>query len=655
MGTLIFDIIIDILLSDAVKAVMSFVSVFLYLRYMIGSWFLAIVGMLEIFMSLPVAWYFFSYILNIKYFSTLNVLCIFIVAAIGADDIFVFMDAYHQSAHKDKYILQSLEHRMAWVYRRSGKAMAITSATTCFAFLCTLVSPIAGTRSFGIFASLVILFDYIFVMSMFCTAVIIYHDRFENENGCCSCFCCSKNDPNPTEVASSLIEIQQDKKIDRMSLFFKEKVSKFVLNPVNRMFIAFPFLIWITLATIYTVKLAPTTTAEQALDKDHPLQKGATILSEKFSKVQRDRGSNINFVWGLESVDRTNVNQLFDPDFTGAPVYDENFSFNPVCQQKMLQACDAIKTDERFERYIKRRDGLRSIKCFVEELGAYNSISSSTSCTQAKSGSWKNTDWHIETDNLNSVMENFVHEQSCVSDGKILETYDATLGWDGNDLKFAGISIESSILDPFSTLPEDKVRDHYDMFITIKDELDASMSNDCQSNVIFSDSDQKFIFMNNQKIYRTSAIGGSLLGVVIAFVVLLASTRNVIISLFATISILSVLVTVIGIVSMLGWTLGTNEAILMSILAGFSVDYVVHLAHAYVESEGLNNVDRIKGAFGDMGTSVFSGMLTSVIASVPLFFCTLTFFAKFGTCELSLKMSCLLFVTTISMNSNLFT
>jgi multidrug efflux pump subunit AcrB len=232
-------------------------------------------------------------------------------------------------------------------------------------------------------------------------------------------------------------------------------------------------------------------------------------------------------------------------------------------------------------------------------------------------------------------MENFVHEQSCVSDSKILETYDATLGWDGNDLKYAGISIESSILDPFSNLPEDKVRDHYDMFIAIKDELDASMSNDCQSNVIFSDSDQKFIFMNNQKIYRTSAIGGSLLGVVIAFVVLLASTRNVIISFFATISILSVLVTVIGIVSMLGWTLGTNEAILMSILAGFSVDYVVHLAHAYVESEGLNNVDRIKGAFGDMGTSVFSGMLTSVIASVPLFFCTLTFFAKFGICELS--------------------
>jgi predicted RND superfamily exporter protein len=83
---------------------------------------------------------------------------------------------------------------------------------------------------------------------------------------------------------------------------------------------------------------------------------------------------------------------------------------------------------------------------------------------------------------------------------------------------------------------------------------------------------------------------------------------------------------------MMGWTLGTNESILVSILAGFSVDYVVHLAHAYVHAEG-DVQERTKEAFGDMGISVFSGMLTSVVASIPLFMCTLTFFAKFGTCE----------------------
>ena len=48
----------------------------------------------EIFFSLPMAWFIFRVVLQIKYFDFLNSLAIFIVAAIGADDIFIFMDAY---------------------------------------------------------------------------------------------------------------------------------------------------------------------------------------------------------------------------------------------------------------------------------------------------------------------------------------------------------------------------------------------------------------------------------------------------------------------------------------------------------------------------------------------------------------------------------
>ena len=219
MGTLIFDVIVGILVSDGLKAIMSFVGVFLYLRFMIGSWFLAAVGILEIFLSIPLSWFSFSLVLNIKYFSTLNVLCIFIVAAIGADDIFVFMDAYRQSARKGTEILESLETRMSWVFRRSGKAMLLTSATTCSAFLCTIISPISGTRSFGIFAALVIMFDYVLVMTLFCTAVVIYHNKFEIQ-GCCSC---DKNgdDSNPTQHALQKAKDGQVLPPDRVSYFYR--------------------------------------------------------------------------------------------------------------------------------------------------------------------------------------------------------------------------------------------------------------------------------------------------------------------------------------------------------------------------------------------------------------------------------------------------
>merc|ERR1712003_224731 len=147
---------------------------------------------------------------------------------------------------------------------------------------------------------------------------------------------------------------------------------------------------------------------------------------------------------------------------------------------------------------------------------------------------------------------------------------------------------------------------------------------------IMTDLDQKFIFMNNQRIYVRSAISSAAVGLVIAFTVLLISTRVFHIALLATISIMGVLISVVACLVLAGWDLGTTESILISIIAGFSVDYVVHLAHAYKVASGSTQ-NRIQTAFGTMGISVLNGMITSVGASIPLFFCEIQFFLKFGT------------------------
>ena len=89
--------------------------------------------------------------------------------------------------------------------------------------------------------------------------------------------------------------------------------------------------------------------------------------------------------------------------------------------------------------------------------------------------------------------------------------------------------------------------------------------------------------MTNQKIYQESAVVGAIVGVLLAFVVILLATRSLIVASSATTSIASTLMCVLGAMQSLGWELGTIEAILISITAGFSVDYVVHLAHAYVQ------------------------------------------------------------------------
>ncbi len=53
---------------------------------------------------------------------------------------------------------------------------------------------------------------------------------------------------------------------------------------------------------------------------------------------------------GLKLLSVWPLNQLFDPDFVGDPVFVEDFEFNQQCQSKMLEACEILKTDEQFDK-----------------------------------------------------------------------------------------------------------------------------------------------------------------------------------------------------------------------------------------------------------------------------------------------------------------
>ena len=636
MGVLILEVLFKIVQRDAMLAIASFFFVFIYMRIAINSWFLALVGMLEITLAIPISWFLFTYCFKIKYFSFLNALCLFIVAAIGADDIFIFMEAYQQSAyHPDPEILKTLESRMSWVYRRTGSAMFITSATTCCAFLCTLITPLAGVRAFGVFAATVILINYLLVMSLFCTAVVIYHNKFETRSCCVRTGCCLNTDPNPTQLAREDPSKQRE---DRFSRFFRNQVANFVLNPWMRFLLALALVVWLTLATLFALKIEPTKESEQFLNENHPLQQSIRIFSTEFNKAESDEGTQVHFVWGLGHVNRNGVHQLLRPDYFGEPTFLENFELNEKCQTSMLAACDDLKTNNTYSPYIKQVNGIGSVSCFLEELAAFNVMGNLDNCDAVISGAWRSNHtntWQIPVDELPVVMPEFLKQTSCYSDVRLnVEShYKQNLGWDGSQIKFAGFSVESNVLDPYGRQSELVVRKEYDFMQQVAANLDSVVTQHCAagSKVIMTDLNEKFIFMNNQAIYVQSAWQSALLGVAIAFGVLLISTRVLHIALLATFTIVCVLVSVTGTMVMFGWQLGSIEAILIAIVTGFSVDYVVHLAHAYERANAITTQSRLRAAFGEMGISVLNGMMTSVGASIPLFFCQLQFFSKFGT------------------------
>lgn len=649
MGTLILDVLLEIVIRDGSLAVYSLIFVFFWVASMVGSWFLAIIGFFEIVFSLPIAWLIMDGIFQVRYFSFLNALALFIVAAIGADDIFIFMDGYKQSAYQSPEVLESLESRMSWVYRRTGSAMATTSATTCAAFLCTLVTPLAEVQAFGIFTSLVILMDYVLVMSLFCTAVVIYHNKFEKPEARCWCIpttCCSNggfcrtSSPTPTEYYHSKAEAGEGGEGGRITRFFRHQVTDFITGPVyHRLVLGIIFGAWVTAAVVQTTKLRPTEQTEQFLDDEHPLQKSFTILGNEFPVANADQGSHVYFSWGIGEVDRTGVNQLLKPDYYGEPTFVSDFVFDETCQTAILRVCDDLATNNEYQPYIKYENGLGSVECFVQEMGAYRALGSLSDCPAVRSGAWKEANnWQVPLEELPTFMPKFINQTSCYSGDNpdnIMTKYANSMGWDGKSMKFAAVAAENEVIDPYSTLPEKVVREQYNGLLNMSTIFDDTIIADqCGTGVLseMTDLDLKFVFMNTQTIYVRSAIASSFLGVGIAFTVLIIATRVLHLALLATLSIVCVLVSITGSIVMLGWSLGSIEAILISIVAGFSVDYVVHLAHAYERAKHANSVkERIRSAYGEMGISVFNGMVTSVGASIPLFLCQLQFFAKFGT------------------------
>merc|ERR1712071_171867 len=125
------------------------------------------------------------------------------------------------------------------------------------------------------------------------------------------------------------------------------------------------------------------------------------------------------------------------------------------------------------------------------------------------------------------IMPDFLKSKTCFDENE-LETvsgrYQAEIGWDGQNMRYAAVSAESAVLDPFGIDGEQFTRGEYDQFVKIA-EAQEKLSQSCSGEVIMTDLDEKFVFMNNQSIYVRSAYQSAILGVCIAFVVLLISTR----------------------------------------------------------------------------------------------------------------------------------
>jgi hypothetical protein len=633
-----------ILLGDATKALIALTLVFVWLWVQTGSQILAWGGIMEIFLSVPIALFVYRKVLGLSYFAPLNMMTLFIVAAIGADDIFVFMGAYEQSG-RDPKLCTSLETRMTMVYRRAAGAMFITSLTTCAAFSATAFSPLPDVQSFGIFSAIVIAVDYVLVITWFPCIVVLYHNSCEKRPFCyClqrwrEMWCCdghlkdAGNGKWQWQMTKAMVTTTERGAARKTEEPAKEFLIERVLTtPMTRLLAKRPlavvifFLVFLVPVVITAAQIEPASRAEQGLPEDHPFQRIFTILNERFPASAETPSHAAHLVWGIEGVDRSSVSLLRDSTNRGDLLMNEDFSFNEDTQNYILKVCDDVHAygDD--------------ISGFLESVAGEEIVRGDVECIVHELRDWRqkrNEVFPIPLEDVPAAMKLFLAEP------KVGQWKNTTIGeaWDGSigvneafEVKFLTVQVRSQLAQ-MSSHPRPRLVDHYERFEAWVEKLDADAPSSAKGvyQIIDGDFDGPlWVWMNTQLVYISSAVTGICAGAVLAFTVILFATTQVIIAVAALVTILAILAIVLASMVVAGFTLGTITSICITLLAGFSVDYVVHLAHAFEHSHAPTRAEKFQDAMAEMGVAVFSGMLTSGLAAATLFLCTLQFFSKFG-------------------------
>jgi predicted RND superfamily exporter protein len=135
-----------------------------------------------------------------------------------------------------------------------------------------------------------------------------------------------------------------------------------------------------------------------------------------------------------------------------------------------------------------------------------------------------------------------------------------------------------------------------------------------------------FTWMRTEEEFINSAVQGILISMSFTFLVLILSTMKIGIAIYSAISVSCIVLSVTCIMQLLGWEFEISSSVAVVVLIGFSVDYVVHLANHYGEAAYNGRRQRTKHVLEEIGISIFSGTITTLLSGLPLYACTVDVF-----------------------------
>lgn len=661
---------------DLLLAGGSLIFIFCFIWFQTGSLWItwwAVFGIITNFFGANLV---YRIILDFRFIGIFHVLSVFMILGIGADDVFVFYNTWKlmESKHFD-----NLTEHLTETFRVAAGAMFVTSLTTAAAFLASAASPLLGVSSFGVFSGILVIVNYLSVCMYFPSVVVTYHYYWKDKQ----LPCIFKGNQNTASETTRSSDAPQDD----MTKLFKAVVNWFETTYANRIVLHHKIK-WILLTLfmglsimflVFAVQLGPDEEQVQVWPKGTNWYDMRQIKLKAFEET--GEGSNvirIYTVFGLKLQDRTNCH-FTDYKCKGKTVFDEDFDMNaPGCQKAVLKFCRRLKQlgKKEAESLGIRRSvatGELEVSCFIDEMDRYLRHEVTYNYHKySKNPVNYNFSIPLNGEKVKQLMSTLpiiynvsligneyyhyfetalgywlsaggnrdkrfdYHKYAMYMGGSLDKTSpepptnlsQAQGGRYGNRLRYVAIVVNTSLTG--ATLKYNLGKRVYNNWEKYIKEQTKDMPPSCKHAFQCTPEWNNWHWLKVQGELLKGARTGIMIGLCLAFPVLVFTTCNWIIGILATVTIGLITLAVVGLIPLVGWNLGVMESINLTLVVGLAVDYAVHLADGYVRCLHFKREDRVRYMLGNVGVSVLAGAATTLGASAFMLGSKILFFFQFG-------------------------
>ena len=361
-------------IMDSIFMLCTIVLVALLIRVHTGSSAYACAAMAQILMSIPVTAFLYRFVFHIEYFGTLHLCSIFLVLGIGADDNFVLFDAWRQAQADVPAVDDANEttlRRLLYAFARTMDAVFSTSLTTALAFLCMGLSPIMPVRAFGFFAAMVVICNYVMVLTLIPTCMILCE-------GCHTWRLYAKS-TNDGKLAGSIFGLPSI-----MSFFEHRYLATMTWNPrstnstpVGAWFSVCCFLVLGVFLGYRSLHLEMPREQEAPFSEQHMFTGFLGDMSDDYEASPDANYIRGFYTFGVGALGKQNYNE-YQPDYNrGHAKWDDSFDLHaPAARTAIKGFCDAVRAAPCGERECS--EGLLHMPgktiCFYEEFESWKVI-----------------------------------------------------------------------------------------------------------------------------------------------------------------------------------------------------------------------------------------------------------------------------------------